>query len=833
MLKTRGRKIIRDVLSRKGRTLLVALSIMIGVFGAVTLISVNDLIISQLKSDINPDEIAMTRVYLTVPTAGTNVLTEEGEDQLLALVREGRERSVPPPGIAGITQVEGKVLQPIYWQLPGDERFREGELLASSEPFDALQLEPIRLTGGEWPEPGQNRVAIERRMADEYGLDVGDTLVFRATGTGDIEIQEWTVTGIVFHPYWVGQTNENADRRVYTWLEDARQLTQFSGYSEFFLRYVDVNTSEAQSDDLMRTIARETNYIPTAAWQDDPDDYTLIREVQNVTNILTLLAIVALVVSGFLVTNVINTIVVEQKGQIGVLKSVGATRWDTFVIFAGIAAVYGILGTIPGVILGIIAGSFMAEQVAPLAFTLIEGFHVSATGIIVGALMGVLVPVLASLVPVFNATRVSIREAMTDLGISGRWGTGPLARLINALPLPINLRQALSNVSQKKSRLLLTVITLTLAAAAFMGVFAMFTVVNDEIDKMFDTFNYDMVIAPTEAQDYEQVSALISEVDGAGAVYPGVTFNVKLLDLSGTSIFISAQGQEELPAIGFDPADNIVDFTYEAGTGWQDDPERQGIVLTKPAADIANKTVGDEIVISAGGRSAEFEIIGIASYPMDMAVMRWQDLSRLAGFVDDSGTPDDENDDIPLPVVYLAAMQDSDPSAAEVDDVITAVSERLLDVGITANGHNMVAEQEAIGETMQVFNLIFQITSGVMAAVGAIGLLATLSMAVYERQKEIGVMRSIGARSTTIITQFLAEGILIGVLAWALAIPLSYLLALALLDGMGFADFIEFSYPLWVLGLGLVGMIVIASIASLWPSLSAARRTVSDILRYQ
>src|SRR5690606_38513322 len=144
-------------------------------------------------------------------------------------------------------------------------------------------------------------------------------------------------------------------------------------------------------------------------------------------------------------------------------------------------------------------------------------------------------------VPVFNATRVSIREAMTDLGISGRWGTGPLARLINALPLPINLRQALSNVSQKKSRLLLTVITLTLAAAAFMGVFAMFTVVNDEIDKMFDTFNYDMVIAPTEAQDYEQVSALISEVDGTGAVYPGVTFNVKLLDLSGTSIFISAQ----------------------------------------------------------------------------------------------------------------------------------------------------------------------------------------------------------------------------------------------------------------------------------------------------
>jgi ABC-type lipoprotein release transport system permease subunit len=36
-----------------------------------------------------------------------------------------------------------------------------------------------------------------------------------------------------------------------------------------------------------------------------------------------------------------------------------------------------------------------------------------------------------------------------------------------------------------------------------------------------------------------------------------------------------------------------------------------------------------------------------------------------------------------------------------------------------------------------------------------------------------------------------------------------------------------------VLGLGLVGMIIVATVASLWPSIAAARRTVSDILRYQ
>jgi putative ABC transport system permease protein len=125
------------------------------------------------------------------------------------------------------------------------------------------------------------------------------------------------------------------------------------------------------------------------------------------------------------------------------------------------------------------------------------------------------------------------------------------------------------------------------------------------------------------------------------------------------------------------------------------------------------------------------------------------------------------------------------------------------------------------------------LTSVVMAAVGAIGLLTTLSMAVFERQKEIGVMRSIGAGSFTIVSQFEVEGILIGVLAWLVAVPLSYLLAVSLMNALDFGEFIQFHYPIWVLFLGLGGTVAIAFIASLWPSVAAARRTVSDILRYQ
>ena len=830
MIKTRGRKIIRDILSRKGRTALVAISIMIGVFGAVTLISANDLLVRQIREDVNPDEIAMTRLYVTVPAAGTDVSTATGEDQALDLIRNRK-------AIAGVTRIEGQVTVPVFWQQSGEGRFREADLMAYSEPFPEIQLEPMRLVEGEWPQPGQNQIALERRMADEYGLSVGDTILFRIPGSANASAP-WTVSAIVFHPYWVtvGDNQNQPERRLYANLDDARRIVPFSGFNSFYLRYIDTEASEQQADRLMEVVAEQTHYIPQLYWLDNPEDYFLIGEVAEVTNVLNMLAVVALIVSGFLVMNVVNTIVVEQKRQIGVMKSLGATRMDSFVMYAGIALAYGVLGTVPGLILGAIVGALMAQSVAPFAFTLIEGFKISPLGIVLGAVMGLLVPVLAAAIPVLNGTRVTILDAMTDLGIAGTWGRGLSARVLKALPLPITIRQALSNVVQKKGRLALTVITLTLAASAFMGVFAMFTVINREIANLFDTFNYQIMVIPSEAQDFDQVSQRIASVEGVETVYPGVGFLVRLLDLSGTEISIGAgfEGSDDLQAIGFDPRVPVVNLSYEDGTGWDEDPARAGVVLTSPAAKSVGKKAGDRIVVSAGGRTAEYEIIGVASYPFPFVLMKWEDLSRQAGFVlGDAGTPDDTSDDPALPTSYLVTLSAADPSAAEVDDTIADISETLLASGVTASFANMVEQQEQIAEGILVFNMIFQITSAVMAAVGAIGLLTTLSMAVFERQKEIGVMRSIGAGSWTIVVQFLVEGLLIGILAWLVAIPLSYGLAISLLNGLGFAEFFEFSYPLWVLGLGLVGMLIIATMASLWPSISAARRTVSDILRYQ
>ncbi|MDP6453177.1 MAG: FtsX-like permease family protein, partial [SAR202 cluster bacterium] len=141
---------------------------------------------------------------------------------------------------------------------------------------------------------------------------------------------------------------------------------------------------------------------------------------------------------------------------------------------------------------------------------------------------------------------------------------------------------------------------------------------------------------------------------------------------------------------------------------------------------------------------------------------------------------------------------------------------------------------EDLAEMVAIFGLMFESAAIVMAAVGAIGLLSTLSMSVFERLREIGVMRSIGASSFTVTSQFLTEGMLVGMSAWIIAAPLSYLVGLGLIKSMGMDSFIEgIGYDPIALVVGLVGMVVITILASIGPSLGAARKTVSEILRYQ
>jgi putative ABC transport system permease protein len=817
-MQTRSRKIWRDIAARKVRTLLTSLSIFIGVFGVVALSSAGEILINQLEKDIQPDKLSMIQSSVSFNPAA-------GQDPLAALEALRQQPEV--------VAVEGRAIFPLLWRLESEENFRETNIVAHSEAFDQSQIEPARLLEGRLPaHTGDQQtieIAIEERVAREFGLSIGDTIIMRVLTNaqgGDIRTATGTIVGTMFQAYNYSSSSGQVafpDSLIFASFEDASYIGGFQGFSSIYARYADFETAEAQKTVFQGAIA-QVGYIPTFTVTQDPAENPSIESTRRTNVLLIMLAVVALIVSGFLIVNVINSIVVEQRRQIGVMKSLGATSGDTFFVYVGIAFVYGLLGVIPGVLLGIPAGYFFAQGLALQSQTIISEFTFSPIGLVVGVAMGLAIPVIAAIIPVFNGIRVSILEAMTDMGISANFGSSSMDRLIGNLPLPFNLRQAARNAYQKKFRLALTGITLTLASASFMGIFAVFSSLTTLVTTAFDTYGYQVSVIPNTATDFETAKTLIEgNIEGVRSVDPETSLAIEIEGYTPPPVQAGPPG---LFAVGVNTENpNILRLDLKEGQDWTENPDLGGVVLSSQLAADLERTVGEEITLIVGNNRQPFQIIGIAVFPGNTVWMDWHDLAMLGGVVDAEGQP--------YPNSFAVTLENQDLNGRQVNDIITQMNDALLANGVSSSFNNQVELVELINRIVSGVGIVLAMAAFLIALVGAVGLLTTLSMSVFERQKEIGVMRSVGASSSVIATQFLAEGLLVGLVAWVIAAPLSYGISQVLVGALPFGGDFEISYPPVALLVGLLGMIFIVTVASLLPSLAAARRTVSDILRYQ
>jgi ABC-type antimicrobial peptide transport system permease subunit len=277
---------------------------------------------------------------------------------------------------------------------------------------------------------------------------------------------------------------------------------------------------------------------------------------------------------------------------------------------------------------------------------------------------------------------------------------------------------------------------------------------------------------------------------------------------------------------GYDPDTPLSPFLIDLKDGVQlsESSDPNAIIITLGIADSLGKGVGDTMVITGAGSKREVTIVGVSTFPFDGTWMRWDTVAEFAGYTL-NGQPAARN--------LLIKLDEDDPTAAETADVIEDINELLLANGITATYSNFPEFIEQITTLVRGFQIIFNVTAGLIALVGALGLLTAISMSVFERQKEIGVMRSIGAGSISVALQFLTEGLIVGILAWVVGLPISYGLSQLITAALELGDAFKLTYPASTPIAGVIGMLAITALASLYPSISASRKTVSDILRYQ
>jgi putative ABC transport system permease protein len=120
--------------------------------------------------------------------------------------------------------------------------------------------------------------------------------------------------------------------------------------------------------------------------------------------------------------------------------------------------------------------------------------------------------------------------------------------------------------------------------------------------------------------------------------------------------------------------------------------------------------------------------------------------------------------------------------------------------------------------------------------VGGLGLAITMSLNVIERTREIGVLRAIGATNGVVRRVVVLEGLVIGLISWALAVPCSVPLSIWLGDSLGLsllARPLGYIFSWNAVGLWLVIMLAIAVLASIVPAQTAARLTIREALAYE
>jgi putative ABC transport system permease protein len=137
---------------------------------------------------------------------------------------------------------------------------------------------------------------------------------------------------------------------------------------------------------------------------------------------------------------------------------------------------------------------------------------------------------------------------------------------------------------------------------------------------------------------------------------------------------------------------------------------------------------------------------------------------------------------------------------------------------------------------MLMIYIFLIVMSCILAGVGGLGLMTTMSMNVLERRREMGVLRAIGASPKIVWLIVVAEGAVIGLLSWALAALAAWPVSKAignLMVRLAFKSGLDFFFELRGLLIWLAVSIGLCVIASFVPAWHASRGSVRDAIGYE
>lgn len=431
---------LKGIFARKWRLLLTALAIIFGVAfisGTAVLSDVLGRSVNALVDDAYRGIDAVVRSANAQESPfSSQPLRDPIPQTTLDLIREARGVSAAE----GVVQVQATLLD------------KDGKPLSAFGPptialnwVDDTRLASGKLTTGRAPE-GPNELVLDFRTAEDLGFSLGDEVT--------LQLPEGPFTGKLVGLGGLGSEGNKSTGSKIILLEtsELQRLAGIPGAFSYLSVAADRGVSQDELATTLRSILPPTEEVVTGEEFIAENQEQVAELVNTITTLIQAFGYIAAFVGAFVIYNTFSILVAQRTREMALLRAVGAGRRQILGSVLLEAFVTGLIAAIVGLFAGFGLAVLLKVALSSL-LTLSDGLPRLTTGAVVQSLLiGVLVTMVASIIPALRATRVPPVAAMTESAAEvGGLGTkrkvfGAIAAVTGAALIGLAVEGAIQNV---------------------------------------------------------------------------------------------------------------------------------------------------------------------------------------------------------------------------------------------------------------------------------------------------------------------------------------------------------------------------------------------------
>jgi putative ABC transport system permease protein len=848
---------LRGILGRKLRTVLTAFAIVLGVAtvsGTYVLTDSIDKAFDSIFTTSRQNSDAVISGKSAFDLSGDSGVTAPAFDEsLLAKVR----------ALPDVAQADGQVNSDSTQLIGRDGKavvYGGAPNLGFSIARGSSPFNPLTLVQGSWPHA--NEVVIDKSTANKEDFKVGQTVGVQAEGP----VRRLRISGLV--KFGSVSTIGGATLAGFD-LPTAQKLFERPGeLDEIAVSAKPGVTSDALLGQIEEILPPATQ-VRTGTAQANEDAKDTNEFISFLQKFLLGFGGVALFVGSFVIANSLSITIAQRTRELATLRTLGASRRQVLRSIIIEALVVGTLAAVVGLFLGLALAKGLFKLFDAVGFTLPnQGLIFETRTIIVSLAVGIIVTLLASLRPALRATRVppiaAVREGATlPEGRFARFRL-PAAIVLAALGFG-SLLYGLFAPDLGTAAILLFL--LGGALLVFFGV-ALLSVrlvpplagfLGWPATRIGGTAG---TLARENAQRNPQRTA-----STASALMIGLAL-VTLVSILAAGIISSFRG-------AVNDIWKNADYAVTAQNNFSPIPVAAANAIAKTPGVTA---VGNVRAGEARAYGHTFNATAVNPEAREMFDLEWKEgsssviatLGEDGAFIDDGYAKDHHLElGSPVPLQFPNGSQElfnvkgifNPPTGGSPFGPVT-ISQASWDRHVQnpenlysfvlMKGGQTTANEAALNQTLNAFpnskvatrqkfidnqisglssvlNILYVLLA-LSVIVSLFGIVNTLVLTVFERTREIGMLRAIGMTRRQVRRMIRHESVITALIGAAIGIALGIVLAALLIARI---DFIVLSLPVAQLVIFAVAAIVVGIIAAIFPARRAARLNVLEALQYE